>query len=226
MRQRRASTSLRTVAAMFRLAVEAVKLAARAVLWRFSVLARRVSLRAGGYPMGKRRSSKRRGKTGAERAEGGRYAEAYAEVLQEIERVMREGGYSRKMIAAAKRLWRDYVDACAPRVLSPKLHAAAVEYLLTRLHDMDEPFQYVIGPRYGVSASAISGTYLRIVKAFQLYVRDKRYYTGTKEPPKGLQIPPRPQVRPGWADVFDIPDWMLEPTPVPKRKRKKQRGRR
>jgi tetratricopeptide (TPR) repeat protein len=100
-------------------------------------------------------------------------------VLELLERVMREGGFTSEHLARARRLWLDYRTTRdrerAFRAPKPDVCAAAIEYAIARLHGLDGVTRASVARRYGVSARSVSERFDDIQVVLALKPDDPRY---------------------------------------------------
>jgi tetratricopeptide (TPR) repeat protein len=97
-------------------------------------------------------------------------------VLPIIGDAMREGGFTREHVARARRLWTDYRETRGSwELLKPDVCAAALEYAIARLHDLDGVTRASVARRYGVSASALADRFDDIQVVLALRPADPRY---------------------------------------------------
>jgi tetratricopeptide (TPR) repeat protein len=97
------------------------------------------------------------------------------EVLQAIERGMREAGWTADQVDCARALWSDYRDGRRLRVVKPEAYAAAVEYAIARVHRIDGVTQASIARRYGIAPTTLASRYGDIRDALALRPGDPRY---------------------------------------------------
>ncbi len=107
-------------------------------------------------------------------------SDAQEPVLELLERVMREGGFTPEHFARARRLWIDYRatrgrEERTFRAPKPDVCAAAIEYAIARLHGLDGVSRASVARRYGVSARSVSERWGDIQVVLALKPDDPRY---------------------------------------------------
>lgn len=79
-----------------------------------------------------------------------------AEVARLLHQELGARGYDSDLQARAVDLWGDFFRAWEPTIRKPAIHAAALEYVVTRLAGATSDTQAGIASHYGVSASSVS----------------------------------------------------------------------
>lgn len=98
-----------------------------------------------------------------------------ANVLDVLERGMREAGYSPSQLERARALFRDFRDKKRLRIGKPEVYAAAVEYAITLVQGIHGVTQAAIARRYGIAKTSLSSRYGEIRDVLSLEPGDPRY---------------------------------------------------
>lgn len=94
-------------------------------------------------------------------------ASAHAAVARQAAVALHEQGFSARQIQAAVQLWYEFCKKTTLRVRKQQLWAAALVYTVHRLYQHFIP-QQALARQFGVSASAISGSYRHIWRVMKL----------------------------------------------------------
>ena len=96
-------------------------------------------------------------------------------VLRQLDRSMREAGFSSAQRKSAKALWIDFHRMTSVRTSKPEVIAAAVEYACASIWGLSSSSRASIAKRYGVGRAALSRHYSRIRDTLDLQPADPRY---------------------------------------------------
>lgn len=88
---------------------------------------------------------------------------------------MPSSGCSDRELDRARAVWRDFREACRPRVVKPEVFAAAVEYAVAKLSGASGVTQAALAARYGVGSRSVSQRYAEIRDGLGLVPDDPRY---------------------------------------------------
>jgi tetratricopeptide (TPR) repeat protein len=98
-----------------------------------------------------------------------------AAVLQALERGMKEAGFSTTYFEQARAIWSDFREGRRLRVGKPEVYAAAVEYAIALVNEVDGVTKASVARRYGIAPTSLSTRYGEIRDALSLRPRDSRY---------------------------------------------------
>ena len=99
-----------------------------------------------------------------------------ARVAAVIQRQMRAAGMHASEVETALDIWDDYWLGSAPSGAGkPEVYAAAIMYAVVKIYDLAGFNQGRIADQFGVSTSALSRRFRRVVDALALEPHDPRY---------------------------------------------------
>lgn len=96
-------------------------------------------------------------------------------VVKLLEQGMLEAGFTDSEVAGAQALWDDFKQGREIRIVKPEVYAAALEYAIALLYDIDGVTQTSVARRYGVARKSVSNRYAEIRDALALRPGDPRY---------------------------------------------------
>ncbi|MCB9667275.1 MAG: hypothetical protein H6715_04035 [Myxococcales bacterium] len=98
-------------------------------------------------------------------------------VSKVLTRKMAQSGLPAHLRKVALVLWNDYRASKQARIVKPEAYAAAVEYAIVCMHDIDHVTRASIAKRYGVAAHTVSNRYQDLRERLALRPHDPRYAT-------------------------------------------------
>ena len=88
---------------------------------------------------------------------------------------MKAAGFSAGHVQRAQAIWDDFREKRSLRVIKPEGYAAALEYAIALIHELDGVTQSEIARRYGIARATLSRRYGELRDELSLTARDPRY---------------------------------------------------